>query len=228
MFQMAAGIFTAVSAPLPESTMEQKPTPDLSSECATALSSLCLAQAQEIVLRKAIGDGKKESVLAKIAEQAARMFSGTGQLLGVASVKSLVPRDWGTSCEGKHCLYSGLSQWFASRQCHEEKLVGEEIARLTISVDCLNRSKEKLSSTMQSELTEWQENASTALAAIKKDNDFIYNERIPDQDDLSLISGTTLVKAVPLPDRFLNDQIDIFARMPIFDPSAKKSECIIS
>ena len=71
MFQTAAGIFTTVSAPLPASTTEQKPTPDLSSDCATALSSLCLAQAQEIVLKKAVGDSKKESVLAKISEQTA-------------------------------------------------------------------------------------------------------------------------------------------------------------
>ena len=46
MFQTAAGLFTAVSVPLPTSTMEQKPTPDLSSDSATALSSLCLAHAQ--------------------------------------------------------------------------------------------------------------------------------------------------------------------------------------
>ena len=38
MFQQAAGLFTAVSAPVPESTTEQKPTPDLGSDCALALS----------------------------------------------------------------------------------------------------------------------------------------------------------------------------------------------
>ena len=141
MFQTAAGLFTAVSAPLPASTTEQKPTPDLSSDCATALSSLCLAQAQEIVLKKAVGDAKKESVLAKISEQTAAMFSDTLQLLGVAEVKSIVPRDWVTSCEAKHSLYLGLAQWFASRQCHEEKLIGEEIARLSVAVENLNKSK---------------------------------------------------------------------------------------
>ena len=38
MFQLAAGLFSAVSAPVPESSTEQKPTPDLSTECAQALS----------------------------------------------------------------------------------------------------------------------------------------------------------------------------------------------
>ena len=228
MFQTAAGLFTAVSAPLPASTTEQKPTPDLSSDCATALSSLCLAQAQEIVLRKAVGDGKKETVLAKISEQAAAMFNGTCQLLSVAEVKSIVPRDWVTSCEAKASLYSGLAQWFASRQCHEEKLIGEEIARLSLAVENLNKSKSKLPSSMQTELNEWLENANTALTAIKKDNDLIYNERVTSSDDLSVINGTILVKAAPFPQKFLNDQNDIFARMPILDPSAKKSECIIS
>ena len=228
MFQTAAGLFTAVSAPLPASTTEQKPTPDLSSDCATALSSLCLAQAQEIVLKKAVGDAKKESVLAKISEQTAAMFSDTLQLLGVAEVKSIVPRDWVTSCEAKHSLYLGLAQWFASRQCHEEKLIGEEIARLSVAVENLNKSKTKLPSSMQPELAQWLETANTALASIKKDNDLIYNERVPSLEDLSVISGTILVKAAPFQQKFLNDQSDIFARMPILDPSAKKSECVIS
>ena len=228
MFQTAAGLFTAVSAPLPASTTEQKPTPDLSSDCATALSSLCLAQAQEIVLKKAVGDGKKESVLAKISEQAAAMFSSTGQLLASTEVRNIVPRDWVTSCEAKACLYSGLAHWFASRQCHEEKLIGEEIARLSIAVENLNKSKSKLPSSMQTEVTGWLETADTALAAIKKDNDLIYNERVTSPDDLSVINGTILVKAAPFPQKFLNDQSDIFARMPILDPSAKKSECVIS
>ena len=228
MLQTAAGLFTTVSAPLPASTTEQKPTPDLSSACATALSSLCLAQAQEIVLKKAVGDGKKESVLAKISEQAAAMFSDTLQLLGVAEVKSIVPRDWMSSCEAKHCLYLGLAQWFASRQCHEEKLIGEEIARLSVAVENLNKSKSKLPSSMQTELAEWMETANNALAAIKKDNDLIYNERVPSLEDLSVINGTILVKAAPFAPKFLNDQSDIFARMPILDPSAKKSECVVS
>ena len=224
MFQTAAGIFTTVSAPLPASTTEQKPTPDLSSDCATALSSLCLAQAQEIVLKKAVGDSKKESVLAKISEKPAATFSDTLQLLGVVEVKSRVPREGVTSCEAKHCLYLGLAQWFASRQCHEEKLIGEEIARLSVAVENLNKSKSKLPSSMQTELAEWMETANNALAAIKKDNDLIYNERVPSLEDLSVINGTILVKAAPFQQKFLNDQSDIFSRMPILDPSAKKSE----
>ena len=228
MFQTAAGLFTAVSAPLPASTTEQKPTPDLSSDCATALSSLCLAQAQEIVLRKAVGDGKKESVLAKISAQAAAMFGDTVKLLGVAEVKSIVPRDWVTSSEAKQCMYSGLAQWFASRPCHEEKMIGEEIARLSVAVENLNKAKSKLPSFMQTELAGWLESADTALASIKKDNDLIYNERVLSQDDLSVIEGTILVKAAHFQSKFLNDQSDIFARMPILDPSAKKSECVIS
>ena len=61
------------------------------------------------------------------------MFSDTLQLLRVAEVKSIVPRDWGTWCEAKHSLYLGLAQCFGSRQCHDEKLIGEEIARLSVA-----------------------------------------------------------------------------------------------
>merc|ERR1712130_33198 len=45
LLQSAAGVFSAMTAPLPADCTEQKPTPDLSRDCLEALSSLCLAKA---------------------------------------------------------------------------------------------------------------------------------------------------------------------------------------
>ena len=95
---MAGGLFAAISVPLPDSSTEKKPTPDLSSESALALSSLCLAQAQEVVLRKAMADGKKDGVVAKISEQTGVMYKETLALMEVSSVKAMLSREWLAQC----------------------------------------------------------------------------------------------------------------------------------
>lgn len=43
--------------------------------------------------------------------------------------------------------------------------------------------------------------ASRALADAKKDNDFIYHERIPDYKNLPPVSKAAIAKALPLPAR---------------------------
>jgi len=231
LFQVAAGLFSAVSVPLPESSTEQKPTPDLSTECASALSSLCLAQAQEIVLMKAISDQKKESITMKLSQQAGVMYGDTYKLMEVQSVKSMLSKDWLSICEGKHRLFTGLSQWFSSRQCNEEKQIGEEISRLGVAVTNLQKAKSVLPPQHQGDVGNWLQQAETALGLAKKDNDFIYHEKVPPLDSLSPIVGTMVVKLIPLEEsqeRFATGQEDLFAVMPVFDPNAKKTECIIS
>lgn len=51
--QSAAGIFNHLKG-IVHSAVQQEPTPDLQPETLTALSSLCVAQAQEVIAVKAI------------------------------------------------------------------------------------------------------------------------------------------------------------------------------
>jgi len=228
MFQFAAGLFSAVSAPVPESSTEQKPTPDLGSECAQALSELCLAQAQEVVLRKAISDNKKDAVIAKISHKSGLMFEETYRLLEIPSVKALVPKDWLSVCAGKSKLFCGLSHWFMSKSCKENKEIGEEISRLQLAETNLQSAKASLPSQFQGDLSLWISTVQDALTSAKKDNELIYFEKVPLAEDLSVIEGATVVKAIPLADKFLENGNDLFASMPVFDPSAKRSDCVIS
>jgi len=228
MFQLAAGLFSAVSAPVPESSTEQKPTPDLSSECAQALSGLCLAQAQEVVLRKAISDNKKDAVIAKISHQTGLMYEETLRLLEIPSVKALVPKDWLTVCAGKSKLFSGLSHWFMSKSCKENKSIGEEISRLQLAETNLQSAKSTLPSPYQGDVSQWISTVQDALTSAKKDNDFIYFEKVPPAEDLGIIEGATVVKAIPLADKFLENNNDLFASMPVFDSTAKRSDCVVS
>ena len=51
--QFASGVFSSLKDRV-VGLMEQDPTPDLDPDCLAILSNLCLAQAQEMVVQKAI------------------------------------------------------------------------------------------------------------------------------------------------------------------------------
>merc|ERR1712014_545176 len=106
LYQQAAGILGAISVPPSTSTTEQKPTPDLLPESAAALSSVSLAQAQEIVLRKAVIDNKKNIVIAKLAEKTGELYGKCLELMEEESLKSLFGGEWTAVVTAKQWLYS--------------------------------------------------------------------------------------------------------------------------
>ena len=55
--------------------------------------------------------------------------------------------------------------------------------------------------------------ATNALAEAKKDNDFIYHERVPDPKNLPAIGKAALAKALPVPDRLSQGFVDLFQEL---------------
>merc|ERR1719339_484862 len=127
--QAAAGIFTALKDRV-VGLIEQEPTPDLEPECLGVLSSLCLAQAQELVVQKALKDSMKDNIVAKLAGHADDLFAEVMKVMQKESVRTLWDKDWLSVVSGKQALYNGLSQFHQSKVCNANKSVGEEIARL--------------------------------------------------------------------------------------------------
>ena len=223
MFQVAAGIFSAVSTPPPSSSSEQKPTPDLSPESAAALASLCLAQAQEVVLQKALSDMKKDNIIAKLAKHADDLYMETGKLMQKDSVKSLWDKSWFTLMSGKQAMYSGLVQLHQARVCRVEKAIGEEISRLQVARDLLTKAGQS-----GQDCQKWIDLCSLALEEAKKDNEFIYFEKVSPVEELAAVDAAVVVKASPLGEKFLAGQRDFFADMDTLDTQAKKVECVVS
>lgn len=69
-FQASAGMFTYINE-----NFLHAPSTDLSRETVKTLIAIMLAQAQEVFLEKQIADGKKVGLLAKLASQAAVLYS---------------------------------------------------------------------------------------------------------------------------------------------------------
>eukprot|EP00090_Calanus_glacialis_P005356 TRINITY_DN14162_c0_g1_i1.p1 TRINITY_DN14162_c0_g1~~TRINITY_DN14162_c0_g1_i1.p1 ORF type:complete len:399 (+),score=173.33 TRINITY_DN14162_c0_g1_i1:68-1198(+) len=228
MFQLAAGIFSAVSTPPPASPSEQKPTPDLSPESAAALSSLCLAQAQEVVLQKAMMDNKKDAIIAKLARHTDILYTETASLMQKETVKGLWDKTWFSIVTGKQAMYSGLVQFHQARVCKAEKTIGQEIARLQLARELLIKSEPLLVQGGQGGAQKWVDLCDTSLQEAKKDNEFIYFEKVPPVEELVPVEGAAVVKPSPLPDKFLIGQASLFGDLAALDNTAKKAECVVS
>jgi programmed cell death 6-interacting protein len=69
-------------------------TSDLKPETLAALSSLMLAQAQEVFVDKAIKDKMKDSIIAKLCVQTEDMFNDASTMLSKDTLKHIWDRAW--------------------------------------------------------------------------------------------------------------------------------------
>ena len=109
--------------------IQQDPTPDMEPETLAVLADLMLAQAQEMVVWKAINGKMKDVVVAKLCAQCDEHFSNVMRAMQKEAVKNLWDSDWLSIVSGKQAIYNGLAQYHQSKLCNEQKAVGEEIAR---------------------------------------------------------------------------------------------------
>lgn len=213
--QTAAGLFTCLKERV-VGLMEQEPTPDLDPECLAVLASLCLAQAQEMVVQKALKDKMKDNIVAKLSGHADDLFAEVMKLMQKESVRTLWDKDWLPIISGKQAFYNGLAQYHQSKVCNADKSVGEEIARLQYSIELITACQTRAGFAGLCGAGDWIKRANRALTDAKKDNDFIYHERIPDVKNLSSIGRASVVKPTAVPDKFLPDEKELFgALMPV-------------
>jgi len=213
--QSAAGILTALKDRV-VGLIEQEPTPDLEPECLGVLASLALAQAQELVVQKALKDSMKDNIIAKLAGHADDLFAEVMKVMQKESVRTLWDKDWLAMVSGKQALYNGLSQYHQSKVCNAAKNIGEEISRLQYSLELFQACQARSGMPGLGGCSDWVKRATRALTDAKKDNDFIYHERIPDVKVLTAIGRAAVVKPTALPDKFLPDTPSLFsALMPV-------------
>ena len=97
----------------------QEPTPDLEPEALSVLSSLCLAQAQEMVVQKAVKDSMKDNIVAKLAGHADDLFAEVMKVMQKESVRTLWDKEWLALVSGKQVLWSACIEF----ECMQLSLV---------------------------------------------------------------------------------------------------------
>jgi len=79
--------------------------------------------------------------------------------------------------------------------------VGEQIGRLNLCIDQLKQAQTR--SGIQNLFADYSNKATRALTEAKKDNDFIYHERVPDSmAPIEKVASARLAKPTVVPTKF--------------------------
>lgn len=88
-FQASAGMFTYINE-----NFLHAPSVDLNHDTIKTLIGITLAQAQEVFMEKQINDGKKPAMIAKLASQAAHIYSQALEGVQENVTKSVFEKVW--------------------------------------------------------------------------------------------------------------------------------------
>lgn len=212
------------------------PSTDLSRDTVKSLINITLAQAQEVFLEKQTADGKKPLLLAKLASQAAYLYSQAVETVQEYVTKAIFEKVWSLMVQAKAAHMSSLASYHQATVDAESGSHGIAVARLQVaerlSLAALGLAKSFPSSIPPSsnlaadagtalmdivkrQLTTVQEK----LAASIKDNDFIYHQPVPSEAGLSPVAKLPAAKAIPVSELYQGQDIqriigpDIFQKL---------------
>lgn len=108
--QLAAGVFLHLKETV-IGALQQDTTPDLDPDTLGVLSDLMLAQAQEMVVLKAIRDKMKDQIVAKLCVSCEELFAIAMKNMQRDTVRGNWDGDWLPNVSGKQAIYNGLAQY---------------------------------------------------------------------------------------------------------------------
>lgn len=223
-FQCAAFAFQHL-----RDTYPQPKGSDMSHDLLTFFINVMLAQAQECILEKSMLDNRKSSITAKIAAQVVDyykcalgiMVSGspstdTGSILDI--VGSKIYKGWKKFIEFKMAYYTSISHLYMGNQAEENEKWGERVAWFQSAFDHLTEAFKIAKKIDREDLNEALTFTNDVIGgkhnSSKKENDFVYHDKVPALSSLPELKGASLVKGIPFsPSDPDVSGPDIFARL---------------
>lgn len=157
------------------------------------VEQLMLAQAQECFWLKAVVDGHKDSLVAKLAAKVSDFYDTAGEF----AIKSTsISSEWIHHMSAKHYHFAAAAQYRAACDCLERSKYGEEVARLKDSLDAVNEGLKEaryLNKQVLGDLQGLKEKVSDTLKGAERDNDLIYLNPVPPASALPMIQRASMV-----------------------------------
>ncbi|XP_030597155.1 programmed cell death 6-interacting protein isoform X1 [Archocentrus centrarchus] len=211
-YQLASGAFGHIKDTV-LSALNREPTMDISPETVGTLSLIMLAQAQEVFFLKATSDKMKDAVIAKLANQAADFY---GDAFKQCQYKDNLPKYFYFQevlpvLAAKHCIMQANAELHQSVLAKQKKKFGEEIARLQHALELVKTVASRYDEYVS--VKDLTDKINRSLTAAKKDNDFIYHDRVPEVKDLEPIGKAALVKPTAISPPLSQKFTDLFEKM---------------
>eukprot|EP00112_Aurelia_sp_Birch-Aquarium-sp1_P025588 Seg858.7 transcript_id=Seg858.7/GoldUCD/mRNA.D3Y31 product="Programmed cell death 6-interacting protein" protein_id=Seg858.7/GoldUCD/D3Y31 len=206
-FQQAAGIYSHLKDTVyPQ--LQTLPTADLSVDCLSALSAIMVAQAQDCFYQKASADKMKDAIVAKVAAQTADYYQDAYRLATSPMVKSMWDKEWIPILSGKQAYFTAAAEYHQATVSEGKAKYGETVARLQKADKFINDAVKNGDKYLDSR--EMADKIRKKLASAKKDNDFIYLDRVPSLDSVESVGRATLAKATPVSSPISSSFADLF------------------
>ncbi|KAB8216929.1 BRO1-like domain-containing protein [Aspergillus novoparasiticus] len=229
-FQAAAGMFTYINE-----NFLHAPSTDLNRETVKTLINVTLAQGQEVFLEKQVADQKKVGFLAKLASQAAYLYSQAVEGMQEYA-KGVFEKVWVVVVQAKAAHMASVASYYQALADSESGSHGVAIARLQLaeknSAAALSWAKSfpssvppnsNLSAESGSQLLDIVKyhlaTVQAKLVTFTKDNDFIYHQPVPNEAGLSAVAKLPAAKAIPVSELYQGQDIqriigpDIFQKL---------------
>ena len=152
-----------------------------------SIHQLLLAQGQECFWSKAVKDGLKDGLIAKLAAKVSDFYD---QAAEYGTKSDTISTEWIHHMTAKHHHFAAAAQYRASRDCLDKQNYGEEVARLRDSLTCVNEALKEsrwINKIVLGDLNGLKTRVNEDLKRAEKDNDIIYLMPVPAKSELKTL-----------------------------------------
>ncbi|KAL9041120.1 MAG: hypothetical protein Q9214_004219, partial [Letrouitia sp. 1 TL-2023] len=185
-FCQAAGVISHLkSEVIPD--LRTTPPEDMDTMTLESIQQLLLAQAQECFWCKAVKDGLKDGLIAKLAAKVSDFYDQAAEF---GTKSDIISTEWIHHMSAKQHHFAAAAQYRASRDCLEKQRYGEEVARLKDSLACVNEALKEsrwINKIVLGELNGLKARVTEDLKRAEKDNDVIYLMPVPPKSELKTL-----------------------------------------
>lgn len=175
---------------------------DFESPYLTFYLNIFLAQAQECMLEKSMIDHRKPVVIARVALQTHIMYRNCEAYLKASGISDLLSSSKYSElerfCTTKSYLYSALYNYYLGQQAEDEKQSGIRLFYFSRALDLIKLAQKSVEKEKKKQLGETVQFAFDVILLCeenaRKENNFIYHERIPQEEELPKYEGVIMVK----------------------------------
>ncbi|CAF0782780.1 unnamed protein product [Rotaria sp. Silwood1] len=210
-FQLASGVYSYLKDYVNANSLSDLSV-DFEPAVLASMSWLMLAQAAELIYIKSASF--KDEVAAKVAAHAADCYKEAYTSAKTESAKKIIPENYVNVMFVKHLLFQSKTEYHAGNQAQADRKYGLKVARYERAKDFADQAVSKCTiAAFTPILRANQDEIAKAAAAARKDNDFVYHERLPDPKTLDTILAQPIAKPLPVTFPLTPDFKDLFASL---------------
>ncbi|KAL9604993.1 MAG: hypothetical protein Q9219_000181 [cf. Caloplaca sp. 3 TL-2023] len=171
------------------------PPEDMDTMTLESIQQLLLAQAQECFWSKAVKDGLKDGLIAKLAAKVSDFYDQAAEF---GTKSDIISTEWIHHMTAKHHHFAAAAQYRASRDCLDKQKYGEEVARLRDSLVCVNEALKEsrwINKIVLGDLNGLKARVNEDLKRAEKDNDVIYLMPVPPKSELRTLDRAGMATA---------------------------------